>query len=97
MKNILIVVGQAALVAASFIFIGVVALDTARGADHSNATPMNTTTYNDCLYERMIVAATYTALDDAEREGLPSEVVQNLSVDLETAVEMQRLICGVVK
>jgi len=94
MKNILIVVGQAAIVAASFIFIGVVALDTARGAEH---TPMNTTTYNDCLYERMIVAATYTALDDAERESLPSEVVQNLSVDLETAVEMQRLICGAVK
>lgn len=64
------------------IFLGI--LDVARASEVD---------YNDCLYQRMVTAAAYTALDDAEIHSLPNAVIQNLEIDLASAVEMEKLVC----
>ncbi len=47
----------------------------------------------ECTSARMIAAYTWAALDDAEREGLSSGVVENLEMELAAAVEVAEAIC----
>jgi hypothetical protein len=48
---------------------------------------------SECTSARMIAAYTWAALDDAEREGLSSGVVENLEMELAAAVEVAKAIC----
>lgn len=47
----------------------------------------------ECKAARIVAAYTWLALDDAERNALSSEVVNNLEMELGTATEVAHAVC----